>query len=56
MRTDGSGPLGMVQDGSVCSNGGLCLQGICVNMSVINNFTCPVDENGQVCSGNGVRY
>jgi hypothetical protein len=55
MRADGTGLLGMVQDGSICTNGGLCLQGVCVDMSVINNITCPVDGNGLVCSGNGVR-
>ena len=53
-HTDGSGPLGLVQDGSVCFRTGLCLRGECVNVSIINPHSCPIDENGNVCSGNGV--
>jgi len=50
--------VGMVQDGSRCGHGAVCIGTECVALSHVMPVTCVVSSNGAVCSGHGVytRY
>ena len=51
---------GLVQDGTRCGTGRVCITQQCINVDQITTLSCPVGSNGQTCSGsaNGVmcRY
>ena len=45
---------GLVQDGTRCGDGLVCLAQQCVAVSQITTPQCNVASNGEICSGNGV--
>ena len=46
---------GLVEDGTRCGDGLVCLSQQCVSVSQIAKMSCEPAPNGLVCSGNGVR-
>ena len=48
-------PAGMVTDGSPCDSNMLCYQHSCVPRDSVLTVSCPLGDNGKLCSGNGVR-
>ena len=47
---------GLVEDGTRCGNGLVCLSQRCVSVSQITTAQCAAAPNGQICSGNGVCH
>ena len=47
-------PIGLVRDGTKCSDNKMCLHSKCVPVASIVKEACPMGENGKLCSGNGV--
>ena len=45
---------GLVQDGTMCDTGRVCLSQECIDVADITDLSCPNGANGQICSGNGV--
>lgn len=46
---------GMVQDGTRCGEGLICMNQTCINMTPMKSYTrCPVDNTNVECSGRGV--
>ncbi|XP_062522623.1 zinc metalloproteinase-disintegrin-like batroxstatin-1 [Corticium candelabrum] len=46
--------LGIVRDGSQCGSSKLCQAHRCIDFSSLNVPSCPTDQSGNICSGNGV--
>ena len=46
--------VGMVQDGSRCGYGAVCIGTECVALSHVMPAKCVVGSNGALCSGHGV--
>ncbi|XP_069110917.1 disintegrin and metalloproteinase domain-containing protein unc-71-like isoform X2 [Argopecten irradians] len=46
--------FGLVQDGTKCGNGGICMNKQCVSTSVLPPLTCPGTVGDIICSGHGV--
>lgn len=45
---------GLVEDGTRCGDGLVCLSEECVSISQLATSPCSVAPNGEICSGNGV--
>ena len=45
-----------MEDGIKCASGKMCYEQRCVSVSSLGFPQCPTGSNGQVCSGNGVKY
>ena len=46
--------LGMVEDGTKCGDGRMCLNHTCVTVTDYFRSSCPVGANNLTCSGHGV--
>ncbi len=43
---------GLVDDGTRCGTNSICINQECRSLSTLNITTCPIGDNGLVCSGN----
>ena len=50
--------LGVVEEGTRCGSGMMCLNRTCQSLSVLNTLPCPTGEgqNDTVCSDRGVSF
>ncbi|XP_062522366.1 zinc metalloproteinase-disintegrin-like lachestatin-2 isoform X1 [Corticium candelabrum] len=46
--------IGYVNDGTQCGTNKLCQAHRCIDFSSLNVPSCPTDQSGNICSGNGV--
>ncbi|XP_041857827.1 disintegrin and metalloproteinase domain-containing protein 23 isoform X1 [Melanotaenia boesemani] len=51
---DDDSDLGYVEDGTPCGPSMMCLDRKCLPIQSLNMSTCPIGQNGQVCSAHGV--
>ena len=48
--------MGLVQDGTKCGEGLMCMNTNCVPVTTLPTLNCPGTKDGVICSGHGVRF
>ena len=48
--------MGLVQDGTKCGEGLMCMDKNCVPVTTLPPLKCPGTKDGIICSGHGVSY
>ena len=47
--------MGLVQDGTKCGDGLMCMNKNCVPVTTLPPLNCPGTSDGVICSGHGVN-
>ena len=48
--------MGLVQDGTKCGEGLMCVNKNCVPVTSLPTLSCPGTKDGIICSGHGVNF